>query len=268
MRIVITGNGKAGSWKIRGEQLGHAIGADVMPNAMARNLEGYDVCICVKKPTSATVNFGNTVFDMVDCWPQPFHRGDHFQYVREKMHGFKYTIAATERMQSDVSASWSLRHHYRPNIQENQIRKEVKTIGYEGAAHYITEWMPFIMRECKERGWRFECNPANLASCDVVLGLRGNEWRNYASDNWKSGVKFSNAIGSLTPFIALPESGYKEYGIRFESVNVFDDLKTAFDNIADHDYRLSLAEEYKNNKQHYSLEAVAADYLEWLKTKF
>jgi len=268
MRIVITGNGKSGSWKIRGEQLGRAIGADVIPNIMARDLNNYDVCICVKKPTSATINFSNSVFDMVDCWPQPFHRGDHLQYVKERMQGFKYTIAATQKMQDDVSATWNLRHHFRPNIQENQIRKDVKIIGYEGAEHYITEWMPFIRRECKERGWRFEINPTNLADCDVVLGLRGNEWRNYASDNWKSGVKFSNAIGSLTPFIALPESGYNEYGVRFESVNIFEDLKTAFDNISDHEYRLSLAQEYKNKKPHYSLEAVAAEYLEWLKTKF
>jgi hypothetical protein len=268
MRIVITGNGKSGSWKVRGEQLGRAIGADVIPNAMAKDLEGYDVCICVKRPTSAALNFGNSVFDVVDCWPQPMQRGNYFEYVKEKMRGFKYTIAATQKMEDDVLASWSLRHHYRPSIEENQIRKDVRVIGYEGAPHYITEWLPFILRECKSRGWKFDINPANIASCDAMIGVRGGQWRNYASDHWKSGVKFSNAIGSLTPFIALPECGYLEYGVRFERVDLFTDLAKSFDRIADHDYRLSLANEYKNKKTHYSIEAVAAEYLEWLKTRF
>ena len=40
MKILMTGTGNSGSWRIRGEQLGAAIGADVIPRATEVN--GYE----------------------------------------------------------------------------------------------------------------------------------------------------------------------------------------------------------------------------------
>lgn len=268
MRILVTSraNPHSGSWKIRGEQLGNAIGADVVLGATIKMQQQYDRVIHVKR--CGLVNPGNSILDIVDAWPQP--TGNRWSFGHLKQWGevyvkpFRACVAATEWMQKDLSTAFWLRHHHLPDIEENPIRGKVKAVGYEGSAKYLSGWEREILDQCNRRGWAFLVNPTRLSDCDIILGVRGDEWRGYSTDNWKSCVKLSNAIGSLTPFIGLPEKGYLETGAPFEQVTAPNDLSRAFDAMSDLGYRVGIAEEYKRLKGHFSLERVAQEYREWL----
>ena len=47
MKVLVTGRGGAGSWIVRGEQLGAQIGATVRP--LAETADGFDLTIVVKR---------------------------------------------------------------------------------------------------------------------------------------------------------------------------------------------------------------------------
>lgn len=76
MHILVTGNGRAGSWVIRGQQLGETIGAEICPNAGKRDLADADLVVVVKRTPSALLSHltelkKRWIFDCVDFWPQP-----------------------------------------------------------------------------------------------------------------------------------------------------------------------------------------------------
>ena len=47
MNLLVTGSGKSGSWQIRGVELGRAIGATVLANAI--DIGPFDVALVVKR---------------------------------------------------------------------------------------------------------------------------------------------------------------------------------------------------------------------------
>ena len=74
MNVLVTGRGKSGSWRVRGEQLGKAIGADVTPNAL--DVAAHDVVVMVKRLRHDIIDRARRadvplVWDVVDAWPQP-----------------------------------------------------------------------------------------------------------------------------------------------------------------------------------------------------
>lgn len=268
--ILITGKGGSGSWKIRGEQLGEAIGATVKPNATASDVKAHDVVVVVKKLPDQSVlrHAKRVVWDIVDAWPQPTGNSwDEWQAKRWLNDTFRTDcVFATQKMQADSESNGLfLRHHYRPGIAENPIRQAVKKIGYEGSERYLSNWRPVIEAECAARGWRFVVNPAELADLDIVLAVRGGEFDGYATRNWKSCVKLSNAVGSLTPIICLPESGYKEVaplGVVWADKPEW--LANCFDFLASHAERLRVAESFARHRDWFSLGTVSREYSRWL----
>jgi hypothetical protein len=108
-------------------------------------------------------------------------------------------------------------------------------------------------------------NPAELADLDIVLAVRGGEFDGYATRNWKSCVKLSNAVGSLTPIICLPESGYQEIapnGVVW--VDKPEWLKNCFDFLACRSERLAVAESFARHRASFALDTVAREYCRWL----
>lgn len=268
--VLITGKGGSGSWKIRGEQLGHAIGATVKPQATADDVSAHDVVVVVKKLPDRSVlrHAKRVVWDIVDAWPQPAGNSwDEWQAKRWLNDTFKTDcVFATRKMQADSAADGIfLPHHWRPGIAENPIRKHVQKVGYEGSERYLAHWRPVIDAECASRGWQFVVNPAELAELDIVLAVRGGEFEGYATRHWKSCVKLSNAIGSMTPFIGIPESGYKEIAQRGPVwVEKPEWLKNAFDFLENHNERLRVADEFRRLRPSLSLETIATGYSRWL----
>lgn len=247
MKILFTGNGKSGSWKIRGEQIGHACNGIVRPNATLTDLKEADIIVVVKRVTPQLLadirKSGKPwIFDAVDFYPQPectsWTRDNAINWVRNKIIEYRPTaiIWPNQCMEYDCSLhdikSFVLPHHYRPNIKINPIRENIKTIGYEGSRDYIGSWLYPIQKECLDRGWHFVVNPLHLADLDIVLAVRDKSVSGYCQRHWKSNVKLANAHGSGTPFLGNIEQSYLETGTNYEQ---FADckigLKRAFDSL-------------------------------------
>jgi len=275
MNVLVTGNGTSGSWAIRGVQLGEAIGATVMPRAL--DVAPYDLAVVVKRaPADVLVRLQRAqvpiVWDVVDAWPQPegnrWSRETCIGWLRGQMGKFRPVgiVAATLAMAEDCMEFGvpvlALAHHARPGLQRNPIRETVRTVGYEGAEQYISNWRPFIESECQRRGWAFVVNPENLADLDIVVALRDAD--GYAPRHWKSNVKLANAQGSATPFVGCREAGYQERAIGNAEkwADTPQEMRAAFDALTPQSERrrasnwmLAVAP---------TLEQVAARYSEWL----
>lgn len=282
LKVLVTGRGKSGSWVIRAEQLGRAIGADVIPNAL--DVAAYDMAIVVKRPRLDIVERARrasvpVVWDIVDAWPQPegnrWDRATCLSWLRGHIEQIRPQgiVAATRAMAADceeIAASMKHRasvlylpHHHRPGIERNPIRERVRTVGYEGGPQYLGKWRDVMQSECKRRGWLWVENPISLSTLDIVVALR--EADGYAPRHYKSGVKLSNAQGSGTPFIGSPEAGYREMAIGVECfVKDEAELRRALDKLT------PLAERTRCSGWMHSvapkIDSVAAQYRKWLET--
>lgn len=278
VRVLMTGRGTSGSFAIRGVQLGQAIGAAVLRDA--RDISPYDVAVLVKRPTSELLWHIHgarvpLVWDVVDAWPQPhgndWDRAQCMAWLRETVALIRPAgiVAATEAMADDLGVAGVpvlvLPHHARPGLRRNPIRAELRTVGYEGAPHYIERWRPVIEAECARRGWSFVVNPPELADVDIVLALRDST--GYAPLNWKSNVKLANAQGSGTPVICCREAGYMETQSGAEWwANSPGELIAAFDALTPYDARA--AAELRLLAAAPQLSTIAETYRQWLTLNF
>lgn len=279
MNVIVTGKGKSGSFKIRGDQLGSAMGFRVTPNALDLDIRKADAIILVKRPTEAIVasahhNKVPIIWDVVDSWPQPhgneWDRRECMSWLTTMVAEIKPVaiVAATRRMTEDllevvkVPVKW-IPHHHRPGIAVNPIREHVKVIGYEGGGNYVSRWGAILQKECLERGMRFVQNSGvdALSAFDVVVGLR--DQRGYAARHWKSNCKLANAHGSGTPFIGSRECGYLETSTGHEYwAEDREQLRVALDWLERQDTRHTIHGEFLSAA--ITIESVAAQYKEWL----
>lgn len=272
MRLLVTGKGSAGSWTVRGEQLGAALAAVVKPHAALEDVQACDLVLVVKRtpePVLAALRAARRrwVLDVVDFYPQPaanaWTRAEAIRWVRNRIAELapSAVIWPNQRMADDCEVdlpSMVLYHHHRPGIETNLIREEVRVVGYEGAADYLAEWRPALDAECARRGWRFVVNPRQLADLDIVVALRGGRFSGYVPAHWKSNVKLANALGSGTPFIGQAEHGYLETKQGAERwVETKADLRRALDELTPRAARLRAAEDAMGWR--YGVKEAAAD---------
>jgi len=277
MRLLFTGRGGAGSWEVRGRQLGAACGAVVAENATAAHFKAADLAVVVKRVTPMllkTVREARRpwVFDAVDFYPQPlcgtWSADESIFWVRQQIKAYDplAVIWPNIRMMEDCSdgrPGFVLPHHHRPNIAINPIREEVRVVGYEGRALYLGGWEALLQRECRRRGWRLQVNPQNLADLDIVVAFRGDEWKSYAATHWKSNVKLANAHGSGTPFIGNRECGYLETATGCEFwADEGNELAAAFDRLGAQSEREQVADRFRERA--YPLERAARELLAFL----
>lgn len=274
MRILVTGRGSSGSWKIRGEQLGREIGATVDPRAT--DVQGYDLAIIVKRYTTdliARLRWSKVriVWDVVDAWPQPqgnfWSEAESKDWLQRQVELMKPVgiVAATRAMGAFCEPLGkpvlSLPHHARPGDAVNPIRERVRTVGYQGAPHYLGKWHRALETECAARGWSFVMNPAELADVDICVALR--EQTGYTARNWKSNCKLANAQGSGTPIVLSPESGYAETMSGAEEfVDTPDELAAALDRLTPHEARKQASTMMLQAAP--KLDQIAVTYNRWL----
>lgn len=256
MRVLITGKGTSGSWKVRGEQLGAAIGATVRVNASIRDMAAHDVVVLVKRPSPALADALRrcgrlVVWDVVDHWPQPvgneWSRERLITFTRESARhiGAHALIGATAAMADDLGSSHWLPHHGWER-GEVLVAPNVSTVCYEGAGRYLGRWHAAIASECARRGWRFVLNPEHYANCDIAVAFRDAEFDGYAPRNWKSGVKLSNAQIAGMAFVGARERGYTEQACGAEQfIDSPAELATAFDRYEDPQVREKVAAEMR-----------------------
>lgn len=278
-RILVTGKGTAGSWKIRGEQLGHAIGATIIPKADRGDCANADIIICVKRLNHRF--FDNVsksgkpwIWDLVDFYPQPYctswNRAEAINWIRKQIQFYipDGIIWPNQRMRDDCDIgipSTVIYHHHRPGLQEelNPIRTEVKAIGYEGAPDYLDDWIEPILRECQRRDWSFLINPPSITQLDAIIAVRGKAYNGYAQRSWKSNVKLANAQASGTPFICAREDSYLECSTGGELfVESPNDLRRVFDAVVPRGTRLNLSKALKIGS--YSVADAASDLQDFI----
>lgn len=279
MNLLVVGNGNAGSWQCRGEQIGRALGATVAPAASDVQMRAADLLLVVKRAPPARVEqirkAGRPwVYDIVDAYPQPecsaWSREEAVAWTRAHLARLRPdgVIWPNQRMADDVGFDGPqavIYHHHRPGIRVNPVRKDVRQVAYEGCARYIEKWLAHLEAECEKRGWRFTVNPEHLADVDIVIALRGGNWDGYVPRHWKSNVKLANAHGSGTPFVGTPEEGYRETASGCEYwANDLGSLRTSFDWLTDQRAREEISDRFRQRAQEFTLEKAAERYREFL----
>ncbi len=275
MHILITGNGKAGSWKIRGEQLGAAIGAEICPNAGKRDLADAGLVIVVKRTPDTVLQHLNDlgkpwIYDAVDFWPQPYgntwERIEAINWLRGMLAHLMPVgvVFSTKQMQLDAAwrgASLYLPHHARPGTQRVTVRRNVRAVAYEGAEHYLGRWRGIVEDECQRRGWRFLINPESLSKADIGVALRDR--CGWPATAWKSNVKLANLQATGLPAICSLERGYEETanGTEWWAMNDAD-ISVAFDHFAGYEVRRDIYERQIACAP--TLETVSTAYAAWL----
>jgi len=273
-RLLFTGRGTSGSWTIRGEQLGHALGANVIPDA--RHLGRFDLAVLVKRGTPDLLSYLRgaklpVVWDVVDSWPQPlgntWDRDTCMRWMRAQIKQIRpiALVAATQAMAADCAEFGrpvlTLPHHARPGQRVNPIRARVRTVGYQGGPQYLGSWASVLDEACRARGWRFVINPVSLAELDIVVAVR--EPHGYAPRTWKSGVKAANAQGSGTPCILNREQGCIETASGAECwADTPEEMAAAFDSLIEQETRQRIAGQLLLAAP--KLEDIAKVYAAWL----
>lgn len=275
MNILFSGSGRSGSWKIRGEQLGRCLGADVIPNAL--DVAAYDLVVLVKRPKQELVERVHKagiplVYDVVDAWPQPignsWNQDDAMIWLEQQINKIKPTaiVAATNSMKNDLAQFGvpvlHVPHHARSGMPINKIKENIKVVGYEGSEIHLGVWKEIIEEECSNRGWDFVINPDCISDLDIVVALR--DTTGYPARSWKSNVKLANAQATGTPFIGCRESGYLECSIPGieKWADTPQELKIAFDILTPKKERQRVSEWMLSVAPR--LEPIAAFYREWL----
>ncbi|MDO9314971.1 MAG: hypothetical protein Q7T97_10545 [Burkholderiaceae bacterium] len=280
LNVLVTGQGASGSWVIRGEQLGKAIGATVQPQA--KSARGFDAVVIVKRLhdqailRSARWHGVPVIWDVVDAWPQGRSTGKvmtcegAMSWLRQSLRTIRPegVIAPTRQMEKDLQSLpglgtkvTTLAHHAWQGKPINPIRREVRTIGYQGGEKHLGLWSAVLAEEAGKRGWQFVINPPSLADVDIAIALRRET--GYAPKNWKSNVKLANAQASGTPIILTRESGYLETASGSEFwADTTEELRAGLDWFSDHAHRVEASRRMLGTEPR--LEDIATDYKQWL----
>lgn len=229
MNVLIAGGGGKGSWTMRGQQLGRAVGARVVTAPTLADAQWADVAVLVKSASvhAPVCRAAGTpiVWDALDFWQQPEQNGlsefDAKQLLASTIKTIRpaLVIGATQAM-ADACGGVYLPHHTWIGLTPGIVRPEVKTVGYQGAKKYLGRWAKALKAECDRRGWTLLINPTDLRACDIVVAFRDGQWDGWMCREWKSGVKLVNALAAWRPIVTQPSAAFREirpYGTTIES---------------------------------------------------
>lgn len=238
MNLLFIGHGK-GSWSIRGEQLGVALGARVTGTPTESDWQWAEVVVLVKRAGHAFAAMAHrrglpVVWDALDFWRQPTDNArderaavelltSHLADIRPTL-----TIGATDAM-ARASRGVYVPHHSWPGLTPSVPRQHVDVVAYEGNPQYLGAWRQALMDTCRRRGWRFDINPSDLGSVDIVVSFRDGIWDGWICRQWKSGVKIVNAIAAGRPVITQASAPFDELGHAGTVIESVDDLDDALD---------------------------------------
>jgi hypothetical protein len=259
VKILFTGKGSAGSWQMRGAQLGMACGAEVSAKASEGSIESADVVVLVKRPGAGMVerirkSGVKWAWDLVDFYPQPtcskWPRDYAIKWVRSQIKSAKpnAVIWPNARMQDDCSdgrPSLVLYHHSDPRCVPKTINKQISRVSYCGSHRYIKRWGKVINSECQKRGWKFRIDASPIPDGDIVVAFRDKEHCGYVQRHWKSNVKLANAHACGIPFVGSVENGYLETCSGREMLtDKPEDLPMMFDALESQDNRQSVSDAF------------------------
>jgi len=208
--ILFVGGDK-GAWQMRGVQVAQALNARCTQTPTLGDWRWADVIVLVKR---AIDTWGETakqtrcpvIWDALDYWQQPeqneWTREQCLEDVNRRRVHYRLSsvIAATQAMAKDIGGVY-IPHHHRIGLAPTPPRERVQVVAYEGASKYLGAWRPALEQACAERGARFVVNPPSLTDADVVVAFRDGKWDGWACRQWKSGVKYVNALVAGRPVL-------------------------------------------------------------------
>jgi hypothetical protein len=272
MNVLIVGAGK-GSWTIRGEQLGAAMGARVTSAPAQADWRWADLVVLVKRggaKHAAAAHAANVpiVWDALDFWAQPQQNGYSarearavFDRQRAEIRPAR-TIAATQSM-AEVCDGVYLSHHSWVGLEPTPARERIRVVAYEGNVHFLGRWHRVLQDACAKRGWTFVVNPPDLRAVDLLVGFRDAEggWDGFMCREWKSGVKIANAIAAGRPFVGQSTAALREIGPPSTVVeSAGPPLDAAFDAWEPYVARATAVEACQALASHYTLPTIATQY--------
>jgi glycosyltransferase involved in cell wall biosynthesis len=275
MNLLIVGSGR-GSWEVRGQQLGAALGARVLRTPSAEDLRWADAVVLVKRAGlvwAAKVHAAGRpiVWDALDCWNQPVqHRlgeADAIRWLQALRDQIRPALAigATECMAAALGGV-CLPHHAWTGLRPAPARDVVQTVAYQGNPAYLGQWIPRLQRACARRGWAFVLNPSQLTDADLLVSLRDGVWDGWMPRHWKSGVKIVNAIAAGRP--VLVQDGCAAFDeLDADGAVLADDgrdLEAVLDFWADPVPRQQVVERARVLAPAYDVQAVSARYRQLL----
>lgn len=267
-RILIVG-GEKGSWQIRGRQLGAALQARAVAKPKPSDWANADVIILVKRAPQtwfreATATGVPIIWDVLDFWHQPSGNqrleADLVREVLEMAHVMKaHMIGATRAMAAALKGAY-LPHHSRSGLVPTPSRPELKVVAYEGAPRYLGSWRSALEDVCEQLGLTFVVNPPELGQADLVVAFRGEEWDGWACRQWKSGIKYVNAIAAGRPILSQATAAFDEIQPGGTIVENPADLSAAIAALAPADVRDRIYTRCRKRAHEFSLDAIAAQY--------
>lgn len=269
--LIIGADGK-GSFIVRGQQLGAAIGARVTMTPTDRDWAWADVIVLVKR---AAVLYGARaareqkpiVWDVLDFWVQPEENQMPVDRLRQRVRdvrdrfGIATLIGATRAM-ADAIGGVYLPHHSWPGLAPAAPRRGVSriVIGYEGRAKYLGSWRRSLEAACALVGMDFVINPDDLRQVDVVVAFRGERWDGEVCRQWKSGVKYVNALVAGRPVLTQPCAGFTEIAPVGQAIERQEDLEAALLAVSGETVRAHAYEVGRQRAEQFSLPTIAAQY--------
>lgn len=274
MNVLMVGSGK-GSWEMRGQQLGNAIGARVTSAPHIGDWGWADVAVLVKRAglrcASDAHSYGvPIVWDAVDFWSQPYDNGSDEGRSRallsNQIAAIKptLTICATQAM-AEACGGVYLPHHSWLGLLPQRPREHVQIVTYQGNPVYLGQWRTALLLACKARGWAFAQAPDAagadpLWQSDILVAFRDGPWDGWMCREWKSGVKVVNAQAAGRPIITQPSAAMREIGAPGWEVTTTETIGHAFDQLTTRPARELAYEACLKQAQTYRLPSVAEQF--------
>lgn len=273
MNVLMLGLGKS-SFRIRGHQLGAALGARVGSFPTPEDLTWADVVVLIKQAGPIWAEAVQAakkpiVWDALDYWRQPDDNGWSAEEAKADLLRQVarirpvLTIGATQAM-ADACGGVYLPHHARPGLVARPVNAEVKVVAYEGTRKYLGRWGKAFDQECARRGWEFVINPPDMSAADLIVACRDGAWDGWICQAWKSGVKLVNAIAAGRPVLTQWSAAYSEIEPLGPVVETTAEIADAFDRWTRADLRRDVAEQAATRRREFSLERVAEHYTDLL----
>lgn len=266
-RILIVGGEGRGSWRMRGLQIGQALGARVTHEPTADDWQWAQVAILVKRaaPRHRPPRPMPVIWDVLDCWAQPEENHlsalDHQENVAKVARETRATVllGSTEAMATAIGGIY-LPHHARIGLVPTSPRPRTTTVGYDGNARYLGAWRAALERACARMGLEFVVNPAHLSTVDVLVAFRDGKWDGWVCREWKSGVKYVNAIAAGRPVLTQACAAFDEIQPVGATVANRDGVERALEAVLDPQVRQQAYERGREVAGRYTVRAIADRY--------
>lgn len=268
-RVLIVGCDK-GAWQMRGKQIGAALGAHVTAKPKAEDWTNADVVILVKHAAHRWAHEAREcgrrlIWDVLDIWEQPRDNNESAEQLlcdiwntRDAL-GISTLIAATRAMADDIGGIY-IPHHSHAGLEPTPVRQRLKVVGYEGNERFLGSWKPALEQACQRLGLKFVINPRNLSKVDLLVAFRGEQWDGWACRQWKSGVKYVNAIAAGRPILTQRHAAFYEIQASGVVIERQDELEAAILSQQSWVVRQAAYMDAVNRAPHFRLESIEQRY--------